>query len=775
MVDLDRFIVETADSEPVSLTAQEVVLLRYLSVNRGRVVPTPELLREVWGFASPVRSKAVHVAIRRLRKKIERDPSAPKHLRTVPGAGWVFEPASAPTPQRPIDEFIGRTEELAGLGADLSNPDVRLITIMGATGVGKTRLALEFLEAQADLSTGADRCVFCDLSAARTAEGIVAAIAMAMALPQIRTAKALGDSFAGSGRLVLVLDNFEQVVEHAPLLTGWLSDAPEVRFVVTSRTRLQVAGEHTRQLEPLPQKLAAELFIRRASQAGASVGDCDAIDELVTRLEGLPLAIELAAGRARLMSPARLLGRLESRFSALDSAIDSSWQLLEDNEQQALVALCLFHGSFAVEAAEAVIGGRFAIDVLQSLVDKSFLRRREERLGLYVAVREFVGQFGPAGKEPSERFCNWYAQYGSLGSIRRASTKAQWQMLALESGHVVNAARTAIERPELAEQAALLCIVLSQLVWRRAVPEAEELIAAALGLPLEPAIHVRLLRARGTLLYQQADLLGAREVMEQALATARALDDAVTETGCLISIANIDANLGYLEEAERGYLDAIAASDRAGDYNVYAACLGNLAVIYGRQGRAEEELAAQRRALHLHREAGNRWGEALIIGPLASKLPWDDGVLRDLERTIEFLKASGDERRAALILCNLGLVLCERDEFERAEELARTALSQLQVHDPNSKCHPLLLLGQIHIKRGDFHGARPHCLEGRLLSSRSGYVRLEAEALISLADIERGLEDLDAARGYLREAERLLEARGDKVLLEKIRGRLAEL
>jgi len=756
VVDLDRFSVLRAGQPDGALTAQEALLLRYLHGTPGRVVPMEELFREVWGFAAGVRSRAVHVAVRRLRRKLEVDPSAPVHLRTIPGAGWVLEPAPSPAGTR----IVGRTEELLVLAADMENPDVRLLTLVGPAGVGKTCLAVE-LGARIE-----GRCVFCDLTAARAPEDVVATVATGVDLPHLRSAESLGDALAGIGEITLILDNFEQVVDPGSrLVVQWMAAAPHARFLVTSRARLQVPGENARQVEPLTPDAAAALFASRASTA---LSAADAL-EVVTRLGCLPLAIELAASQP-LHSADALLSRLAGG-SALDAAIDSSWRLLDGDEKRSLAALCRFPTSFSVETAEAVLGGEHALDFLQALIDRSFLRRRRGRIDAYVSVREFVGRQTVEADGSAERLCRWYARYGSPQSLRQAAGgTGYWRELVSEAENVVYAAGVALHKGHSAE-AALLCIVLGQLARRIAVPGIRQHFERALALDLEETIHTRLVQAWGTTLSRLGEYELAREALNTSLEAARELDDGATEARCLTSIANIELRLGHLDDAERAYLAAAGVSHKVDDPNFEATCLTNLGLVYGGQGRRREQAAADRRALALYRRAGNVWGEGQILGAIGSAAMSES----DLTRAIQLLRASGDARRAALYENNLALLHYELGDLDRSERLASRALEQLRIHGPMGTCKPLVVLGAVHIKRGDLEAGSAFCQESRSVARRAGYFKIEADALGCLSDIAHLQGDEATALRLVEEAIEILDQRGEKRVREEMVERLTTL
>ena len=258
---------------------------------------------------------------------------------------------------------------------------------------------------------------FCDLTTASSIGGIAHAVAQALdvALAKMNVVDSLATTIKERGRCLLILDNFEQVARHAEETLGrWLNRASAARFLVTTREVLGLPGEEILALAPLASSDAAALFMRRAEAAKPgfqpTAEDQSAIDPLVKLLEGLPLAIELAAARVRVMPPRMLLLRMSERFKLLSSSggrldrqatlravFDWSWDLLSVPEKAALAQLSVFEGGFQLEAAEAILeiceveSTPSSIDALQSLVDKSLVERLEgDRFNILVTVRSYV-------------------------------------------------------------------------------------------------------------------------------------------------------------------------------------------------------------------------------------------------------------------------------------------------------------------------------------------------------------------------------------------------
>ena len=239
---------------------------------------------------------------------------------------------------------------------------------------------------------------FCDLTEARSLNEIASAVAGSLGVQLGRgdPVEQLGHAIAGRGRCLMILDNFDQVVDHAAATVGrWLTRAGETRFLITSRERLGLAGEQVQMVGPLSIETGQALFVARAQRlrpglqlAGA---EAEAVREIVRLVDGMPLAIELAGARMRVMSATQILAQMRKRFSLLTGGgsarhetlvitIDGSWELLKPWERSAWAQCTVFEGGFTLAAAEGVVDlgawpdAPWVVDVVQSLVEKSLLR-----------------------------------------------------------------------------------------------------------------------------------------------------------------------------------------------------------------------------------------------------------------------------------------------------------------------------------------------------------------------------------------------------------------
>ena len=293
----------------------------------------------------------------------------------------------------PATPFLGRENELAEV-LDLLE-DARLLTLTGPGGTGKTRLGLQAAAEASDRYP--DGVFWVPLAPLRDAELVLETAGQALGATD-----GLADHVSDKS-LLLLLDNFEHVVEAAEGLAELLAACPNLQLLVTSRELLRLPAEQAYPVPPLEPDDGAELFLARAHAVDPAFAATPAVPELCARLENLPLALELAAARVRVLSPEQLLDRLSGRLDLLKAGrgvdarqrtlratIEWSHELLDEDEQRLFARLAVFRGGCTLEAAEDVCDAD--LDVLQSLVDKSLLRHSQERFWMLETIREYAAE-----------------------------------------------------------------------------------------------------------------------------------------------------------------------------------------------------------------------------------------------------------------------------------------------------------------------------------------------------------------------------------------------
>ena len=724
VVDLEHERVLRGD-DALPLTTREARLLRYLWEREGQDISRNALLVEVWGYSRRARSRAVDATVQRLRTKIERDPAAPDHLLTVWGSGYrlVGPDIGVPAPsETPSSDLYGRDLELRAV-REAFGEGKRLVTLIGPSGVGKTRLAREAMA-----SLGLEWC-FCALDNATDEATLVGGVAVAVGAPGVSADGIPTEVLCARGDLLLVLDNLEQVIGPAArLAVSLLARAPRLRILATSREALGVENERVVELGSLSVDAGVALLAARAREWG----DREALRAITVRLEGMPLALELAAGLAPVLTTEALLARLDARMDLLVSrrrdvparhrslreAIAWSFALLDRDDALVLSDLSVFDGGFSIESAEGVLGPDVdAVSALARLRARSLLRPmpgREHRLGLYEAVRIHAREelsSSPRLEDARERHRAWYA-----GEARRRFDPAgcfpdphDIAFVADEIDNVAAACRRSLEHN--AEDAAALAFAASFVLTSRGpVDRAVDLLGACLGVPLPARVRGHLLRARANAL----GLLGREEDgaadARAAVAAGAAARDLVLEGRATALLGMIEQHYAARDQVLATFERAIALTQRAGDRAYEASALGNYGTALWSADHFDAAARAYARSVEIHRELGNARSASIMLGNLGLH-DLDEGHFERarfrLGHALAEHRRLGDSLHEGVTLGHLALHALVtgdcRSARDRAEEGVRILSS---VGERECRAHEILLLGKIAWELGDRKRAR---------------------------------------------------------------------
>src|SRR6266567_5463977 len=681
--------------------------------------------------------------------------------------------SSLPAPLTPL---VGREQEIAAVCALLWRPEVRLVTLTGTGGVGKTRLALGVAAAvNADF---ADGICFVALAPLIDPGLVLSTIAQALGVQEQGSRPLLEglQDHLREKQLLLLLDNFEQVVSAAPVVAELLVAAPRLRVLVTSRTSLHLSGEHEFVVPPLalpdlrnlppPDRLrqygAIRLFVARAQAAHSAFvmtgENATAIAAICQQVDGLPLAIELAAGRSKLFAPQALLSRLRNRLTllvggaqdlplrqqTLRGTIAWSYDLLNQDEKTLFRRLAVFVGGCTLEAAEAVCNAHtdLEIDVLEAvaaLVDKSLLRQEEQadgepRLLMLETIREYalerLAASGEAEAIQRQHATFFLAMAEQSDRKLRSAEQSTWRRrLVVEHDNLRAALRWTLESQE-AEMGLRLAGALL-LFWRFCNRLCEgrswlEQVLAQPGAKAHTKAAAKALRAAGAMAYYQGDFPEAHQLLEASVMVSR-------EGGAA----------GKLELAQALVM------------------LGEVALLQG-NASAAKELAGE--GLPVCQEAGDAWFIAMalhLLGKATGELGDLMAARSLLEESAAQLRIIGDRRYLMMPVDALGMLALRQGDYTGARASFEETLSVAQeMGDEPFIANALTHLGTVALRMGDYPQSAALYQQSLALNREQGNKDGIVEDLAGLAEVASLLGQPERAARLLGAVEALREVSG---------------
>jgi predicted ATPase/Tfp pilus assembly protein PilF len=650
----------------------------------------------------------------------------------------------------PPTPFVGREGDIETLGNRLDKPESRLLTVLGAGGMGKTRLAIEVARKQS--ASYPDGVFFVPLTSVTGHELVVTAIGEASGYrfsgPESSKGQLL--NYLRSKRLLLTLDNFDHLLETAPLLSEIVEHAPGVKLLVTSRERLNLRCEEVYNIEgfeiPLDTSAdarrssdAVELFLQSARgwRGGSNIDDdeLDAIVEICRLVFGMPLAIELAAGWLEALSPREILAEirrsvdflesdlrdLPERHRSLNAVFESSWTRLDAHGRQSMAALSVFRGSFDRGTVQAVTGT--SLRTMTHLVNKSLLKRdpsgryeQHELLRQHVvakasptqlaAARDAHARHYAAHVQRQEKRCRGSEQVEALREMEREihNIRAAWDWALESSGWpILSELLEGIYR--FHDMKGLF--QLGEALFRRA---AEDASLKARGTDGE-VLRAKLLSRQGRFVFQVGEFARAREVLEASLSVLRAAHSQGDVAYCLHNLADVAAAVGDLETSEELAREGLHISEQLGDCVGMGTALNNLGVVFYHRKEFDEAERLFRESLDLSRASEDLWsiGFALNnLGVLAHDLRHFDHAEECYRESLDLCEEIGDAHGVAAALVNLGRVRSEVGDLESARRFCSRGLERAQaLGEPWTTAACLVNLGDIARAAGHSLGPKP--------------------------------------------------------------------
>jgi predicted ATPase/class 3 adenylate cyclase len=570
----------------------------------------------------------------------------------------------------PSTPFLGRERELQEVTGLLAREDVRLLTLTGPGGTGKTRLGVQAVAEAAERYPHGVWWV--PLAALRDPELVLDTAAKALGAKD-GLAKHIGDK-----SMLLLLDNFEQVVEAAAGVASLLASCPNLYVLVTSREPLHVTGEQEYPVPPFVHEEGVGFFLARGRTVKPDLQADEAVSEICRRLDDLPLALELAAARVKALSTAQIITRLEQRLPLLTggardlperqrtlrAAIEWSYELLAPHEQRLFARLSVFRSGHTLEAAEAI--AEADLDTLPSLVDKSLLRHSRERYWMLETIREYAAErLAESGEADhlKRRHAEHFLALAEEAEPHLRGSPKEW-LDTLESEH--DNMRAAIDRLEASGESELvlrLAGALSRFWYLRGhLAEGRRRLESALRSDERPTpARAEALDGAALLALEAGDAATAKRLAEEGLALHRRLGDAWGVAFSRHLLGGAFAEEGDFSRSRQIFAETVRSFRELGDEHYTLLATRALAWAYEELGDFKRSRALHEDNLRRARVLGNERMEARSLGSLGAIAGDREGRVQDalsmLKEAYRIDRNHGDRLEIALDLCRFAAAL----------------------------------------------------------------------------------------------------------------------
>jgi predicted ATPase/transcriptional regulator with XRE-family HTH domain/Tfp pilus assembly protein PilF len=732
----------------------------------------------------PPQEQATFVRVARGELNLERLPA--------PGQAHVPVRVPAPTPiplppthNLPVlpTPLVGREAELASLNRLLGDPNCRLLTLVGPGGIGKSRLALEAASRQGERFAGG--VYYVSLTGANSPEFMVPSIAQAVGLNFAGPAEPRSQLFnyLGNKQALVLLDNLEHLLEGVEVLSELLAGAPGLKLLATSRARLELSGEWVFEVEGLPvppegqlegveSYSAVELFLQRARQARVdfelSGEDHTDVVRICRLVEGMPLAIELAAAWVRMLTCAEITGEIErgldilatrlrdvpERQRSINAVFDHSWHLLSEEEQQVLRRISVFRSGFTRQAAEAVAGA--GLELLLALVAKSFLRSTSEgRYGLHELVRQYVNdRLAEAPDDEVAARDRHSAYFTELVAQLEDKLKGaeQLQALAVMDAEIDNIRagwRWAVRRGQTGavhKPIRALAYFYSIRGWfqegEATFGWAADQLEGSLIVPgkSEPTVDRLSAYARalqGWFSSTRGQLDQSQALLQSGLASLRLFGLSKELADVLYYLGAVTWLTGDFQRARAYFLEELAVAEQAGNQWDIAMATSGLAEVAQTVGEYAEAEERWQTALAISRRSGDQRLVAIVLhfyGILNHILGAHLEAQAYLRESLELSSAAGDRLFYGMALSHLGEVTCALGDDAEAVRLLNESVTLLrELGEHWSLLHALIGLGAATLALGDYAASHAAYTEALTMAWERQSLPEVLEAMIGMA------------------------------------------
>ena len=719
-----------------------------------------------------------------------------------------------------LTPLLGRDKEVIALANLISRNDVRLVTVIGPPGVGKTRLAAHLAAQLA--GAFAHGPLFVDMTPITHSREFLPVLAQALGVLESSDAPIIRNIIAAlrQRNMLLVIDNFEQIIQAATVLPSLLMGAPNIKILATSREALHVSGEYEFPLTPFPiphevrvshnmdenldgllQYPSVRLFVQRAQavQPGFKLTSENgaAIVEICQQLDGLPLAIELAAARAKAFTPQSMLQQLNRRLEwltrgsrdslkqTLRGAIDWSYNLFSDQERTILRRMSVFVDGCTLRAAESICAdGEYAetsvrradvLDLIVKLIDKSLVTTEAVNQQVRYHLLETVAEFGreklsQAGEldEICARHLIHFTEYAEESESQLDGTnQGPWIRITVnEHGNFHAAMDYALSHQNVLEYGLRICAAIS-LFWLERSHFQEGLARLNQMLELAVAPEHRHIRAKmlyrcGAIQARAFNFNTAHKLCEQSIEIARTLEDKRILTSALFYLGEICTEIKDYQKARALLEESVAICRKYQLPTQLSIALTDLSKVLLEQGDAEQALTTVQEALEIAESVNNIWGLSHVLqsqGLLHRFIREYDEAIAYFERCLPYTREIGDRFAEGIALSNLSILYNLQEDYPASGHAAEQSFIAFQtIGDEVQQPFPLRMMGYSAIKAGNIVRAR-NLIRDSLKGNRGqDHLPGQLACLVAIGACELAQGNLEKATTYAALVENRLNA-----------------